>query len=184
MTATNRVLDARAALGEGAVWCDRDHRLWWVDILAPALHCFDPITALDDSWPMPEPVGSLALGSDSAMVVALASGLARFDPATGQLDRFLPIEDDQPDTRLNDGRCDRQGRFWVGSMARNMQHDRQSARGVLYRCAATQATPMRTGIRVPNCTAFSPDGRTMYFTDTPTNRILAFKLDPDTGALS
>ena len=102
-------LDAAAELGEGAVWCDRDHVLWWVDINAPALHRFDPATSQDQSWPMPEPIGCLALGPDRRVVVALASGLAWFDPDSGALDRFLPIEADQPDTRLNDGRCDRQG---------------------------------------------------------------------------
>lgn len=182
MSTPDCVLDCRATLGEGAAWCDRDHRLWWVDILAPALHRFDPVTTHDDAWLMPEPIGCLALGPGSAVVVALASGLAWFDPTTEQLERFLPIEADQPDMRLNDGRCDRQGRFWVGSMALHTQP--APARGTLYRCAAGKAVPQRTGIQVPNCTAFSPDGRTMYFTDTPTNRILAFDLDPDTGALS
>ena len=173
-------LDAAAELGEGAVWCDRDHVLWWVDINAPALHRFDPATSQDQSWPMPEPIGCLALGPDRRVVVALASGLAWFDPDSGGLDRFLPIEADQPDTRLNDGRCDRQGRFWVGSMERGTREKR----GVLYRCDAAEAVPVLTGVQVPNCTAFSPDGRTMYFADTPTRAIRAFDLDPATGALT
>lgn len=174
------VLDARARLGEGALWCDRAHVLWWVDIEAPALHCFDPATGADHAWPMPESIGCLALGRDRSVVVALASGLAWFDPETQRIDRFLEIEAREPDTRLNDGRCDHQGRFWVGSMARNAA----GARGRLYRCETTHATPMLAGIQVPNSIAFSPDGRTMYFADTPTGTIRAFDLDPASGRLS
>jgi sugar lactone lactonase YvrE len=173
-------LDARASLGEGAVWCDRTQALFWVDINAPALHRFDPATGADRLWPMPEPIGCLALSQDRRIVVALASGLAWFDPDTGALDRFLPIEADEPRTRLNDGRCDRQGRLWVGSMRRSAG----GPLGTLYRCSGAEAAPMLTGIEVPNCTAFSPDGTTLYFADTPTNRIRAFALDAGTGELS
>jgi L-arabinonolactonase len=174
------VLDAQAKLGEGAVWCDRAQVLWWVDIDAPALHRFDPATGTDHGWPMPESIGCLALGPERAVVVALASGLAWFDPETEQLDRFLGIEADQPESRLNDGRCDGQGRFWVGSMARNAA----GARGRLYRCDTTRAVPMLAGIQVPNSIAFSPDGRTLYFADTPTGTIRAFDLDLVSGRLS
>jgi len=173
-------LDARAMLGEGAVWCDRASVLWWVDIEAPALHRFEPATGADRAWPMPESIGCLALGRDRSVVVALASGLAWFDPETERLDRFLEIEASEPDTRLNDGRCDRQGRLWVGSMARNGT----GACGRLYRCDSTCATPMLAGIQVPNSITFSPDGRTMYFADTPTGTIRAFELDPASGRLS
>ncbi len=180
MTQPVCVLDARASLGEGAVWCDRTQALFWVDINAPALHRFDPASGTDRVWPMPEPIGCLALCQDHRVVVALASGLAWFDPQTGALDRFLPIEADEPRTRLNDGRCDHQGRLWVGSMRRSAG----GPRGTLYRCTHTEAAPVLSGIEVPNCTAFSPDGGTLYFTDTPTNCIRAFALDAATGALS
>jgi len=174
------VLEAAATLGEGAAWCDRTQTLYWVDIQAPALHRFDPSTGRDRSWLMPEPIGTVALGRDSRVVVALASGLAWFDPDSERLDRFLPIEADQPATRLNDGRCDHQGRLWVGSMGRGTQEPI----GTLFRCTAETAAPVLTGIKVPNCTAFSPDGRRMYFTDTPTRVVRAFDLDADTGALT
>ncbi len=99
---------------------------------------------------------------------------------TERLEPFLPIEADIAGSRLNDGRCDRQGRLWVGSMARG-----QAAHaGTVYRCTAQEAVPVLHDIRVPNCTAFSPDGRTMYFADTPTGLIRAFDLDPSTGAIS
>jgi L-arabinonolactonase len=129
---------------------------------------------------MPESIGCVALSPDQSVVVALASGLAWFDPETERLDRFLTIEADQPETRLNDGRCDRDGRLWVGSMARSGGQPS----GTLYRSDASHAAPMLSGIRVPNSIAFSPDGLTMYFADTPTRTIRAFDLDPQSGRLS
>jgi sugar lactone lactonase YvrE len=113
---------------------------------------------------MPESVGSLALGPDRRILVALASGLAWFDPSTAEREKLLPIERDQPEMRLNDGRCDRQGRFWVGSMARSTREKR----GRLHRCNDGEAVVMLTDVQVPNCIAFSPDDRVLYFADTPT----------------
>lgn len=174
------VLPAAAALGEGAVWSVRDGVLWWVDILAPALHCFDPATGDDRAWPMPEPIGCVALGGDGRTLVALASGLSWFEPATGYLELGARIEADIVTSRLNDGRCDHQGRLWVGSM-----DSRPGPLGSLYRCnPGAKAHRMLGDITVPNALAFSPDGQTMYFSDTPTRRIRAFDLDPATGDLS
>lgn len=174
------VLRADALLGEGPVWSVREQVLYWVDIRAPALHRLDPATGLDQAWPMPEAIGCLALAADGGMLVALASGLARFDPAIGALERVAPIEADIPTSRLNDGRCDRQGRFWVGSMDRSAP-DR---RGALYRYDPDGSLHrMLDAIEVPNSLSFSPDGGTMYFADSPTLCVQAFALDRATGAL-
>ncbi len=175
------VLPAGALLGEGPVWCPEAGALYWVDIPASVLHRFDPADGSDRVWPLPEFAGCVALATGGRLVLALASGLAWFDPTSGAVTPFLPIEADNPRTRLNDGRCDRQGRLWVGSM--QFGADIGPA-GALYRCGAdgTRAT-MLTGITVPNCLSFSPDGRTMYFADSPTRRIRAFALDPDSGEI-
>ena len=180
MPAITIALDAKAILAEGPVWCARSNALWWVDIPGQILHRFTPATGTDATWPTPEPAGCLALAADGRVVVALASGLAWFDQAAATFTQFLPIEADNPKTRLNDGRCDRQGRLWVGSMARAGG----GPVGTLYRVdpPATLHT-IRHPITVPNCTAFSPDGTTMYWADTPTKQILATSLDPETGAL-
>jgi sugar lactone lactonase YvrE len=174
------VLPAAARLGEGAVWSARDAALWWVDILAPALHRFDPATGQDVAWAMPESIGCMALGKDSRVLVALASGLSWFDPSSGRLEVMHRIEADVATSRLNDGRCDRQGRLWVGSM------DRSGPHGALYCCEHDRPDAPRrvlAGISVPNSTGFSPDGGTMYFADSPTRSIRAFALDPATGEI-
>jgi sugar lactone lactonase YvrE len=174
------ILRAENRLGEVPVWSQRERLLYWVDIRGPTLHALDPATGAARAWPMPEAIGAVALHAGGGLLVALASGLFRFDPDSAALTPLQPIEAEIPTSRLNDGRCDRQGRFWVGSMDRSTAE----GRGSLYRYDPDGALHrLRGGIEVPNGLAFSPDGRTMYFCDTPTHRLLAFTLDPDSGAI-
>jgi sugar lactone lactonase YvrE len=172
------VLPAEARLGEVPVWSQRDRLLYWVDIRAPALHALNPVTGHSRAWPMPEAIGAVALHADGGLLVALASGLARFDPSDASLTLLRPVEADIPTSRLNDGRCDRQGRFWFGSMDRSTP----DSRGFLYRYDPDGSLHrLLDGIEVPNGLAFSPDGGTMYFCDSPTLRLQAFALDPVSG---
>jgi sugar lactone lactonase YvrE len=177
-----RVGETRALLGEGPVWDPIEGVLWWVDIRRPALHRSTPATGATREWPMPEEVGSLALRRDGArgLLLALRSGFAFFDPATGGLERIGDPEPDQPDNRLNDGRCDRRGRFWVGSM----HVSARQPTGALYRLDPDRTWHrLRDGITVPNSLAFAPDDGTLYFADTPTRRIMAYAFDAARGAL-
>ena len=175
------VLRAEARLGEVPVWCPRAGLLYWVDIRAPALHALNPETGQDRVWEMPEAIGAVALHAAGGLLLALASGLSRFDPESGALSPLQPIEADIATSRLNDGRCDRQGRFWVGSMDRSTP----DGRGFLYRYDPDGSLHRLFGsIEVPNGLAFSPDGTTMYFCDTPTHRLQAFTLDTATGAIA
>ena len=174
------VLRWEAQLGEVPVWSSRDQLLYWVDIRAPALHALELSRGTNRTWAMPEMIGAVAIHQQGGLLVALASGLARFDPATAMLERVQPIEADNPGSRLNDGRCDRQGRFWVGSMDRSTPE----GRGALYRYDPDGSLHRQFGdIEVPNGLAFSPDGATMHFCDTPTRRLQAFPLDTATGDL-
>lgn len=169
-----------ALLGEVPLWSARDRLLYWVDILAPALHGLDLATGTNRSWPMPEPIGAVAVHAQGGLLVALASGLSRFDPATGSLAPIQPIEADIATSRLNDGRCDRQGRFWVGSMDRSTPE----GRGSLYRYDPDGTLHRMIGdIEVPNGLGFSPNGTTLHFCDSPTRRLTTHALDPATGAL-
>jgi sugar lactone lactonase YvrE len=172
------VLDARARLGEGATWDARDRALYWVDIRAPALHRFEPASGATRTWPMPEAIGSFALRAAGGALVALRSGLHLLDFAGGGLELACAPEPDRTENRLNDGRCDRRGRFWVGSM-----HDRGGApTGALYRIDPDRTSHrVLDGITVPNSLGWSPDGRVMYFTDTPSRAILAYDFDLDAG---
>jgi sugar lactone lactonase YvrE len=175
------VLDLHQQLGEGPVWDEAASCLWWVDIKGPAVHRYDPATGAHASFPFPQPVGSLALRPDGTLLVAHKTALVAFDPERSGVTTLLELEPGMPGNRLNDGRCDRAGRFWVGTMAMG----ERAPTGTLWRFATDRtATAMRQGVRIPNSTAFSPDGRTMYFADTADGRILAFDYDPETGTPS
>ena len=177
------VVDAQALLGESPVWCPVERCLWWVDILRPALHRFEPSSGRSRSWSLPQHVGSLALRRDGGVLLALRSAVALFDPETEALSLRDAPESDRPETRFNDGKGDRRGRFWVGTMSTGDPATRAGA-GALYRLDPDfRWHRMLDGITVPNSLAWSPDDRTMYFADTPARTIWAFDFDVDRGTL-
>jgi sugar lactone lactonase YvrE len=115
------------------------------------------------------------------LVLALDNGLHGFDPTTGKLDFLLHAERNVPGNRYNDGRCDRRGRLWIGTMDVGIR--RPSGR--FYRIGPDRsALELFDDITVPNSIAFSPDDRTLYFADTPKRVIWAFDLDIDAGVIS
>jgi SMP-30/Gluconolactonase/LRE-like region len=96
-------------------------------------------------------------------LVALDNDLFRFDPTDCSLDKFAEVETNRPTMRLNDGRCDRQGRFWVGTM----DNELSQPLGGLYRVDPSGVvTKADEGVIVSNSVATSPDGKTLYFSDT------------------
>src|SRR5689334_21549713 len=110
------VLSASALLGESPVWCGNERALYWVDIERPAIHCFDPTNGPLRTWLLQEQVGSIALRKHGGAVVALRSGFAHFDFVTGETLRLPSPTLKESGLRFNDGRCDRQGRFWAGTV--------------------------------------------------------------------
>lgn len=172
------VLACRNRLGEGPVWSAGEQALYWVDIVSSSVHRFEPASGDHVSWPVPEHVGSLALRGTGGLVLALKSGFGAFDTATGRVEMISPCEADLPDNRFNDGRCDAAGRFWAGSLP----YDESTPRGALWRLDADHtAHRVLSGIMCPNSLCWSPDSRTMYFTDTPTREILAYDFDLERG---
>lgn len=177
MTArVERLVDSRDRLGECPLWDGAG--LWWVDIHGRAIKRYEG-GALR-TYAVPEPVGSIALRAGGGLLAAMQTGIFSFDPSTGKTERLVASEN--PALRFNDGRVDRAGRFfWVGTL----QDPGHPPLGALYRLSANMAlVKLREGIRVPNSLAWSPDGRTMYFADSPRRKIRAFDYEPDTGAFS
>jgi len=166
-------------LGECPLWDDRSRTLWWVDSRGPAIRRFAPGSGAVAVHPLPEAIGSIAFCESGRMLAATKSGIHFFDPASGGLARVANPEAHLPDNRFNDGRCDRQGRFWAGTMC----DVRRDPAGTLYRMDADfSCTPLRNAIIIPNSLAWSPDGRAMYFADTNRHTIWAWDYDPATGA--
>jgi sugar lactone lactonase YvrE len=168
-------------LGECTIWCDREQALWWVDSRGPSLNRLDPSSGAVRRLALPEVIGSFALRESAGMVAALKSGLYRLDPVGGALDRIAAPEAHLPENRFNDGRCDRAGRFWAGTMS----DARREPTGSLYRLEADgRCSRMFGDVVVPNSIAWSPDDRTMYFADTYRNRIRAFDFDLADGTIT
>jgi sugar lactone lactonase YvrE len=173
------VLSARARLGESPVWDPRRQQLDWVDIYNRWVHQFDPATGRDRTFDAGEVVCAVALTEGDRLLLALRDRLAFLHLATGTIDTLRQIELGRADTRLNDGKCDPQGRFWVGSISQ------EPGQAALYRYDPDGSLHvMEAGLTISNGLGWSPDGRTFYLTDSPQRRIYAYRFDPATGAIS
>jgi sugar lactone lactonase YvrE len=162
-----RAVDSRDRLGECPVWDGA--ALWWVDIHGKLINRFDgSLTA----YALPEQAGSIALMAGGWLLAAMQTGLYAWN--NGQL-RLL-AKNPQPDHRFNDGRCDPRGRFWVGTL----KDPEFTATGSLFRFDR-ELKIIKTHISVPNSLAWSPDGKTMYFADSPRHKIWAFDYEPASG---
>lgn len=173
-------LEAGDILGEGPVWCAEEQSLYWVDIKKPAVRRWNPGTGEQREWSVPSEIGSMALRSRGGMVLALRDGFALLELDSGTVE---PLHDPEPDlhgNRFNDGKCDPQGRFWAGTM----DCEEKECVGSLYRLDPDLSCHrMADGIICSNGLGWSPDGRTMYYTDTWTRRIDAFDFDPARGEI-
>lgn len=179
--AVELVLDARADLGEGPRWDAREERLLWVDITRGRVHAFRPAAKGCRSVDVGRPVGALAGTADGGLVLAVAGGFARLDWASGRVDMLAAVEADRPGNRMNDGACDAAGRFWAGTMAL----DERAHQGALYRLDRDGTVhTMLTGVSISNGIDWTPDGRRMYYVDSPTRRIDVFGFDVAAGAIA
>lgn len=166
-------------LGECPLWDEREAMLWWVDSRWPAVKRLDPATGAVMMLVLPEVVGSIAFRETGGLLAATKSGLHFMDVASGALEARVHPEAHLPGNRFNDGRCDRAGRFWAGSMS----DANRDPVGSLYRFDADlSCTKLRNAVIIPNSLAFSPNGRTMYFADTNRHTIWAYDYDPASGA--
>lgn len=173
------VLDIRTELGEGPLWDDQRMRLLFVDIMRGHIHEFDPATGKDRIVDVGRPVGCVALTERGDWVAGASDGFYRVDPKTGRVTLLASVEADLPDNRMNDGYVDARGRFWAGTM--NVKG--QKERGSLYRLdPGGSVRRMLSNVSISNGIDWSPDGRTMYFSDTVLSRIDCFDFDPNLGA--
>ena len=169
----DRLGDTLCTVGESPLWSVDEQALYWVDIEGRRLHAWycdpTPGQAQARQWAFAERPGCIALHAQGGLVCALASSLVhlRFD-AQGQLSQSLLAlaPHARAGMRFNDGRCDRHGRFWVGSMLMDMAQ--AAPVGRLYRLDGSVglSAPLLAPLVVPNGLAFSPDGRTMYLSDS------------------
>ncbi len=180
MTPLSYYPEPRAVLGEGPIWDAESQRLYWVDCDQKKLFRLDPTTHTIEKFELPHHPGSYALRRTGGMLMAYRNQLAWLDPVAGT---NAPIDAGGIDfavERFNDGKCDRAGRFWAGTMDRRMTEPV----GSLYRIDADKSVHrMASGMKVSNGMAFSPDNKTFYHTDSRTGQIFAYAFDIDSGAI-
>jgi len=169
MTQLALLVDARNTLGEGVLWCERGGRVYWTDIGGQRLHGFRTSssgTGAHDTWEMPERLSCFAFTHDeNILLLGFASRLAFFDLRSGTVTDICAVEAELPMTRVNDGRCDRQGRFVFGTMDERVHKE---AIGSFYRLngdLTLERLPL-PGIAIANSICFSSDGSAMYFCDS------------------
>jgi sugar lactone lactonase YvrE len=178
------LLDIRCALGESPVWDDRRELLFFVDVMGPAIHAVRLDGTGLQTWPMPKPVGSIGLAESGHLIAALWHDLAVFDTDTGALTLLATLTDEPATNRLNDGKVGPDGAFWVGTM--DMSKPRRPV-GSLYRLTGDGRVERKSmGYGVSNGLAFSPDGRTMFHSDSYSLApiIDRWALDPATGEIA
>lgn len=173
------VWTVEAMLGEGVLWDAARDRIWFVDIKGRRIHRCAADGSDRRSWDAPGQVSFIVPAANGGMVCSLDDGLYRFDEAGGEFAPLAKVEADQPGNRFNDGHVGADGALWFGSM----DDAEEAPSGALYRFDGRQARRMDEGYIITNGPAVSPDGRTLYHTDTLAKRIYAFDLAAD-GALS
>ena len=183
------IADSQCATGESPVWLASEQALYWVNIPAKQLCKWDAVTQKTTLWQTPEMLACIAPHAAGGWIAGLESGVFHLLPqADGSLQstRLCVAPHARPDMRFNDGRCDRQGRFVAGTMVLDMGLAASSAGVYSYEKNSNhraELTLLLDGLIVPNGMAFSPDGRTMYLSDShPTvQSIWTFDYDTDTG---
>lgn len=172
------VVDSRNMLGENALWCPREQVLWWFDVVSVVLWRFTPATGRVEQWSLPKRAGSFALRAARGLLFAFQKGFATLEEAGGEFIWRDVAGIAFGDERFNDGKVDRAGRFWAGTLDRNVA----SPIGQLYRLGTDfQVTVMDRGFTVSNGIGWSPDDRVMYFTDTTARRIYRYDFDLVSG---
>lgn len=184
MAEVDVAVPSRSQLGEGAVWDAGDGALWWVDIKAGLIHRTEASGATQ-TYDFGEPVGCLARRDAGGLIVAAKSGFYFYDPETGAREALGDPEADRPGNRFNDGATDGRGRFWAGTMKDD--GGPPAPEGQFYRFDPDRTiTPHFEKVYTTNGQCFSPDGRTMYFSDSyvDVRTIWACDYDPETGTPS
>lgn len=172
-------LQVRAEHAEGPLWDAASARLWWVDITRERVHCLDPASGADASWPTLGQPGGVLIDVAGEPIVARPDGLARLNHRDGSFELCVPVERDMPENRANDAKVDTRGRVWVGTMAL----DKRRGHGALYRVEHGVATRVVADVTISNGPAIDEGAGILYLADTAIGVVYAFDLDPDTGRL-
>jgi sugar lactone lactonase YvrE len=171
------VLSIHNSLGEGPVWHPDEQALYWVDINANCIYRLDPRTSQYERLDVGLPVGCLGFREGGGLVLGTQEGFAFWEPETQTLEQIADPEADWPETRFNDGAVDREGRFWAGTLGK------EGACGLYRLDPDLSVHTMEKGVSVANGIGWSPDNKTMYFTDSLPKIIYTYDFDAATGTI-
>lgn len=173
------VVSARARLGECPLWDVDRQQLFWVDAYNHRVHQYDPTTGQNRFFETGDLVSAIALANPNHLLIALRDRLAVLDLDTGKVTTRHQLRFPHPNTRCNDGKCDSQGRFWIGSISEAPEQ------AELYRYDPDGSIRvMETGLTISNGLGWSPDEKTFYLTDSAKHIIYAYDFEVKTGAIA
>lgn len=171
-------------LGEGVQWNTQDGCFWWTDIHSAVLYRYHWASKTLSHWSLPEKLGCFTFAkNDSRILAAFESGFAWFDIDNSDVEWIAKPEAHLKGNRSNDGRCDRQGRFWMGTI-REQQHTPEQCASLYCLLADGTVNQSLTGLHISNALCWSPDSSKMYHADSPTHCIHVYDFDAVTGAVS
>lgn len=175
-------LQFQSELGEGAIWDHRTSELYWVDILEKTVNVYNPESKSNMIYFTDSSVGTVVpCYEENQAIIALEDGVYLLNRDDKTINLFSSIEADNSENRFNDGKCDPLGNLWVGSM-----HLAQSKpNGNLYKVNGKgEAEIMKNEVTISNGIVWTSDGKTMYYIDTPTQKIMAYDFNMDDGTIS
>jgi sugar lactone lactonase YvrE len=177
MSEVEQVVASQCELGEGPIWHPVEQVLYFLDIYQGKLHRFDPRSGDHQEFGLGVVTGSMGVRASGGFVMATAKGFAFWDPQAAAMTFLGDLDADDTDARFNDGKTDRQGRFWAGKMSPTPTNSlfRLDPGGKIQR--------MQSGIAISNGLGWSPDNQVFYFTDSAARTISAFDFDPSSGAM-
>ncbi len=181
-----QILPVQNQLGEGVLYDERLDAIWWTDIKQGRLYCYQLASERLQQWQTPAAITAIGLTTDpTQLIVSFYKGVALYQPHSGLWQQLAQTEQHLPGNRLNDGRLDRQGRFWVGSMVENAKANPPGNSAALY-CYSKEAglQPVFSGLTIANGLSFSPDSRWLYHADSPLGQIRRYAFDSTTGEVS
>lgn len=174
----NHVLSAQNIIGEGPLWNEEEQALYWVDIAGKTINRYWPESGKYESFSVDTQVGVIAFRQAGGVIAAGSTGYSFWDTETGKLIPITDPEIDNPESRFNDGKVDRKGRFWAGTMTV------EGAVSSLYRLDADLSVHrVDSGMTISNGIGWSPDNRVMYFADSLRYVVYVYDYDLETGAV-